>query len=268
MFPARRLAAGAELFRIRIAEEGELPMHESQEITRRAFIATTATAAGGLLLSGCTGAVALGESSKARQTATGPEEEQVSPAEDLMREHGVLRRILLVYAEAGRRLDARKDLPLKPLADATRIIRTFIEDYHEKLEEDYLFPRFRKADTLVELVDVLLRQHKAGRRLTDTTQRLAGAGALSRDEDRRGLGHCLGQFIRMYSPHAAREDTVLFPAFRKIVTPQEYDKLGEDFEDREHELFGEKGFEGVVDRVATIEKALGIYDLAQFTPEA
>src|SRR5207237_5266049 len=36
------------------------------------------------------------------------------------------------------------------------------------------------------------------------------------------------QFIRMYNPHEAREDTVLFPAFRKIVSPHEFDALGED----------------------------------------
>jgi hypothetical protein len=64
----------------------------------------------------------------------------------------------------------------------------------------------------------------------------------------------------------AREDTVLFPAFRKIVSEHEYDSLGEDFEKREHELFGEEGFHGMVDEVAGIEKKLAIYDLAQFTP--
>jgi hypothetical protein len=72
--------------------------------------------------------------------------------------------------------------------------------------------------------------------------------------------------IRMYNPHEAREDTVLFPAFRQIVSEREYDPLGEDFEKKEHELFGEKGFQGMVDKVAGIEKKLGIYDLAQFTP--
>ena len=33
-------------------------------------------------------------------------------------------------------------------------------------------------------------------------------------------------------------------------------------------MFGEDGFEKMVDRVASIEKSLGIYDLAQFTPKA
>src|SRR5437879_12375190 len=75
------------------------------------------------------------------------------------------------------------------------------------------------------------------------------------------------QFIRMYNPHEAREDTVLFPAFRKIVSPHEFDALGEDFEKKEDELFGDDGFEKMVDKVAGIEKRLGIYDLIQFTPK-
>jgi hypothetical protein len=33
------------------------------------------------------------------------------------------------------------------------------------------------------------------------------------------------QFIRMYSPHEAREDTVLFPAFRGIVSAHEFGSL-------------------------------------------
>jgi hypothetical protein len=70
----------------------------------------------------------------------------------------------------------------------------------------------------------------------------------------------------MYNPHEAREDTVLFPGLRKIVSSHEYGSLGEDFEKKEHELFGDDGFEKMVNRVAGIEKSLGIYELAQFTP--
>jgi len=34
----------------------------------------------------------------------------------------------------------------------------------------------------------------------------------------------------------------------------------------EHRKFGEDGFEMMVDRVARLERTLGIYDLAKFTP--
>jgi hemerythrin-like domain-containing protein len=193
-------------------------------------------------------------------------EEDVTPAEDLMREHGALRRILLIYEESLRRLRANQDLPPQSLGDTAKIVRSFVEDYHEKLEEDYLFPRFKKAGKLVDLVDVLLDQHHAGRRLTEATLRLSTAQALKSAADRTALAESLAQFIRMYGPHAAREDTVLFPALHDVISVHEYDSLGEDFEKKEHELFGADGFEKMVDRIASIEKSLGIYDLAQFTP--
>lgn len=189
------------------------------------------------------------------------ESEEVAPAEDLMREHGLLNRILLIYEESERRLSGN-NYTSGALKDAAGIIRHFIEEYHEKLEEEYLFPRFRKAGQLVALVDTLERQHKAGRKVTAAILQLAGA----KQPDKGKLRDSLRAFIRMYRPHEAREDTVLFPAFHKIVSAREYAALGEQFEDREHKLFGEDGFEKMVDRVAGIEKQLGIYDLAQFTP--
>jgi hemerythrin-like domain-containing protein len=241
-------------------------MRESPETSRRAFIQTTAAVGGLLFAGGVAAAQPAGKPEAARRADKDPEEE-VSPAEDLMREHGVLKRVLLVYGEAVRRLDANEDLPPEALADAAGISRSFIEDYHEKLEEDFLFPRYREANKLGDLVDVLVEQHKAGRRLTDITLRLANLQALKAPDDRRTLADSLRRFIRMYSPHEAREDTVLFPALRKIVPADEYDALGEDFEKKEHDLFGDEGFEKMVDRVAAIEKRLGIYDLKQFTPK-
>lgn len=233
-------------------------MGEAPDPTRRGFLGIAAAGGAVLLVSGAAGTARGEESDK---------EEDVSPAEDLMREHGLLNRVLLIYGEALRRLDAREDLPPAPVADSARIIRSFIEDYHEKLEEDFLFPRFRKANKLTDLVAVLLQQHEAGRRLTETTLRLSTAATLKSPDGRAQLADSLRRFVRMYRPHEAREDTVLFPAFRGIVSPHEYDSLGEAFEKKEHELFGENGFEKMVDKVASIEKSLGIYDLSQFTPK-
>jgi hemerythrin-like domain-containing protein len=196
------------------------------------------------------------------------DEEEVSPAEDLMREHGVLKRVLLVYQESIRRIDAREDLSPEVVRDGATIIRTFIEDYHEKLEEDHLFPRFEKARQLTELTTVLRAQHQVGRRITDRITQLSTPQTLKSPQAAGELRDLLARFTRMYEPHEAREDTVLFPAFRNIVSKEEYGALGEAFERKEHELFGADGFEMMVERVAAIEKRLGLYDLAQFTPKA
>ena len=97
--------------------------------------------------------------------------------------------------------------------------------------------------------------------------RFANLQSIRNETERARLIISMQQFIRMYNPHEAREDTILFPAFRKIVSPHEFDSLGEYFEKKENELFGEDGCEKMVDRVAGIEKRLCIYDLAQFTPK-
>lgn len=144
-------------------------------------------------------------------------------------------------------------------------MRRFIEEYHERLEEQHLFPRFEKSGKLVDLVRTLRVQHQAGRMLTERIDQAASAG-LRDDAGRSAAADAMRAFIRMYRPHAAREDTVLFPALHDIVSRREYDAMGEDFEKREHQLFGKDGFEAIVAQVADLEKTLGIADLSMFTP--
>ena len=193
------------------------------------------------------------------------EGQKVSPPEDLMQEHGVLNRILLIYDHCRIQLINKATFPLEAINNAAGIVRSFVEDYHEKQEENYLFPRFRKANQLTGLVDVLLRQHQAGRNLTDQIMQLAKTSSRT-DNENQQLIQALITFNDMYRPHEAREDTVLFPAFRKIVSRNEYDSLGEEFEKNEHNLFGKDGFDVMVNKVAGIETSLGIYELSQFTP--
>ena len=56
----------------------------------------------------------------------------------------------------------KESFPVAAIGSAASIIRIFVEDYHEKQEENYLFPRFKKANQLTVLVDTLLQQHNAG----------------------------------------------------------------------------------------------------------
>lgn len=193
--------------------------------------------------------------------------EMVSPTEDLMREHGVLDRILLIYEEIIKRIDTNQAFSSNLLKRSAEIIQSFIENYHEKLEEDYLFPRFEKANQMQDLVKILKDQHQQGRMLTNFILAHTNETSLKHPIQRKKIQNVLNQFITMYRPHAAREDTVLFPAFKLLISEQDYNDLGEIFEKKEDELFGEGGFSHVVDDIATIEKELGIYNLTQFTPK-
>src|SRR5881397_366037 len=68
------------------------------------------------------------------QKKQGAEEgdEEVTPTEDLMREHGLLKRILLIYDEVRSRIAAKASFPAEAVTNSANIIRSFIEQYHEK----------------------------------------------------------------------------------------------------------------------------------------
>lgn len=235
----------------------------TNEITsaRRQMLLATAAVAGAAL-AGCASNKADSGARKSNYSA-----DEVTPTEDLMREHGILRRVMLIYDDAALRLETGGlDVDPGVLAQAAGIIKKFVEEYHEKLEEDYLFPRFEKNGLHKDLVAILRVQHAVGRRSTAEIISLSSGVRVVNPNDRKELASALRRFNRMYAPHAAREDTVLFPSIRKIMSESEFDAMGDEFEKKEDELFGEDGFESMVAKVAALERQVGLFDLNQFTP--
>src|SRR5438477_9505731 len=88
-------------------------------------------------------------------------DEGVTAPEDLMKEHGVLNRCLLIYEEGLRRLRAKEEVTPQVFQHTATVVRHFVEEYHEKNEENFIFPQFKRAGKLTDLVATLLKQHKA-----------------------------------------------------------------------------------------------------------
>src|SRR4051794_2192320 len=100
-------------------------------------------------------------------------DEGVTAPEDLMKEHGVLNRCLLIYEEGVRRLHAKQEVSPNVFNHTAKLIKLFVEEYHEKNEENHIFPVFKKAGKLTDLVHILETQHKAGRVVTGSIIRLS-----------------------------------------------------------------------------------------------
>jgi hemerythrin-like domain-containing protein len=231
-------------------------------VDRRHLLGVSISTVGAIALSACGN-----PQPKAREAGAPAEDDvPVTPPEDLMREHGVLKRVLLIYREGIRRVEAGDELPVQALNAGAAIIRSFIEDYHEQLEEKHVFPKLEQAGKLADVTAVLRTQHARGRVLTDRVVAATSTAPALDQAKRDAVVQDMSAFIRMYEPHEAREDTVVFPALRQVVPANEFRDMADMFEDEEHRRFGQAGFEGVVDKVADIEKSLGIYDLNQFTP--
>ncbi len=235
---------------------------DAEELSRRGAIALAAAVAGGVLMvrGGMVAPVLAADKDEEKGG------EDVSATEDLMREHGVLRRTLNVYSELAHRLRANADtIDTAALVDAAQLFRDFGEDYHEHmLEEVYIFPEVRRGGGANEkLVEVLLTQHQRGREITDYLQRVGSRGKIGGDAE--PLAKALATMARMYNAHAAWEDTVLFPAWKAMQSKARLDELADKFEDIEREKFGKDGFEDAVAHISKIEEAFGLGDLAVFT---
>lgn len=215
-------------------------------VSRRGFVTAIAGAGAGAI------GLRLGDAARSRVTTELGDERTPegivsiveTPIEDLMQEHALLERLLLVYEHGTPPAIAR----------AAAIVRDYLEDHHERDEEQHVFPRLERVGVCVGLIATLRAQHEAGRQLTDQ---------IIRDQDPRAIA----AFVRMYRPHAARENTELFPAFRRALPQGEYDRLRDTLERSERARFGDDLFVTMRDRIVHLERESGIAELASFTPE-
>ena len=205
-------------------------------LPRRSFVSGMA-AAGAIV---CAPAWAIGEERSPGNVLAPPseEEEEVAPPEDLMREHGVLNRILLIYEESASaaRGGAGRSRP-DPLAKGAAIIRTLHRGLPREARGRSPLPALREGGGA----------RRSGRRCSAaSTRRAAAHRVIQRLSRRRSRAQGAPradalaerpapEFVRMYRPHEAREDTVLFPAFRKLVSRQRIRRRSvKTFEDKEH----------------------------------
>ena len=80
------------------------------------------------------------------------------------------------------------------------------------------------------------------------------------------MARVLEGFVRMYENHAAREDTIVFPAWKTNFSNKRLDELSDQFEDIEHKMFGMDGFEDAEKTISGVEGTFGFADISQFTP--
>jgi hemerythrin-like domain-containing protein len=189
------------------------------------------------------------------------------PAEDLMQEHGVLERILLIYDELSNQFAAGHDDPEGCLNTTTKLITTYVQGHHERVEELVIFPALTKAEVLPELVNTLVTQHQAGRDITDAiTARLKAADGKQSSAAKTELAKLTHAFSRMFLPHLARENTVVFPTLRSIMSRDEYGHFASRLQEIEARM-KPADLKEILKDIDQIEVALGIHDLDKYTAQ-
>jgi hemerythrin-like domain-containing protein len=152
--------------------------------------------------------------------------------DQLTQEHNQIKRLLQVALVVCDRITRGEILPAEHLAAIVTFIRRYADAYHHAKEEDLLFPAMEAAGVSKEggPIGVMLVEHVQGRAYATNME-----GAV--EEIRGGQSQAAEAFVanlRAYGellvPHIFKEDNILYPMADERLTPEQQDRLAEQFE--------------------------------------
>lgn len=229
-------------------------MHSKNLLSRRNFF-ILAGAAGAGLMEGC---------SKSPRPHV---EYSATAIEILERQHGLNRRALAILRKIKNGINAQMDISPEVAGGAVEIIRTFMIDAHQAMEEKYVFPVLGASQKTADLIAVLRGQHAAASQLTGILKPLCADFSQNDPANRRKAANMIHLLTYMSNAHESWEDTALFPRLRVDISEKSYDGLTSQLEAAETQFFGPSGFQETIQKIATLEQSLGIGNLASFTPQ-
>jgi len=193
-------------------------------------------------------------------TAKAERSQAVGSIETLMRGHGLLMRAIIIYDVVGQRLAKQQETEPSLILKTTAVIHHYLQEFHETMEEKYIFKPMEQAHIEFSSIQELKVQHGTGHELIARITQLAKTGKVGPE-----LAGYLNSFGQMYRYHAAWEDTVVFPSFDAMERRSELQELAGTFELEEKNILGDTGFESFVNDIAGVEKQLAIYDPSKWT---
>lgn len=196
----------------------------------------------------------------------GEESPLISPTEILAREHAMIGRLMIAMESMIARLVDDPETDLFPINHAAIAIKEFGTEHHMADEEQFIFPKLREAGLLEDLIGTLTVQHERARLMIGRIIALTRAGHVDDLGQRNEIANLCMSFVIMYRAHAAREETVVFPALYDAVTENYIDNIGKRMRDEERGLMSDPGLRKLMDNLRKIEAAAGTAELARFTP--
>jgi len=139
----------------------------------------------------------------------------------LEEEHQFISRVLDALAHA-----VQRDLPLAYYAEAVRFLADFADGWHHAKEEAILFRYLEEHGMPRDYgpLGVLLSEHDYGREQLASVSDAVAAGT------RGDVLKPLESYVALLREHIHKEDHVLYPMGRALLTPQEIEAMGVEFD--------------------------------------
>ena len=176
--------------------------------------------------------------------------------EILMEEHRAIERVLCSLERASTRLSRGEDVYLRFFSGCSAFFKGFVDSYHHKKEEQFLFPALVQNGLPKDTgpVAIMLAEHAQGRHLAQ----LLGTATLklqAGDERRREqVILSATDYIKLFRQHIYKEEFLLSPLAERVIPVEQQANLGQSFERMQVEEFGEDVHEKYFGLAQRLEK--------------
>ena len=161
------------------------------------------------------------------------------PLEELREEHGAIMKVFALLQGVARELEEHNSKAVDHLTRILEFMTVFIDQCHHAKEEAFLFPAMQKAQTEnTGLVTELISEHEKGRKMSATLE-AALIGFKGEDEQVAvHLVETINGYVLLLRTHIRKENGILFPEARELLSEQDLQAMARDFKKLEAERIG------------------------------
>ena len=162
--------------------------------------------------------------------------------EIMMEEHRAIERVLSSLERATLRLGRGDEVYLRFFSGCSAFFRGFVDGYHQKKEEQFLFPALVNNGLPKESgpIAVMLAEHAQGRYLA---QLLGSATIQLQTGDLRRREQVINSaagYIKLFRQHIYKEEKILSPLAEKVIPLEQKERINLSFESMQYEEMGEE----------------------------
>jgi len=157
----------------------------------------------------------------------------------LEQEHRTIEKIVRVTGVLADELAENRDIDDDILRDLCQFLRVYGHQCHHGKEESYLFPMLERHGVPEEgcPLGALRHEHERSRVLTQELVQASAEYAANRHDGSSALSEVLRNIAQFYPAHIWKEEYLLFPMARKVLSEEDDQRLLKEFKSVESDIY-------------------------------
>jgi hemerythrin-like domain-containing protein len=157
----------------------------------------------------------------------------------LEQEHRTIEKILRVIGVLADELAENRTIDSDTLGDICQFLRIYGNECHHGKEESYLFSMLESHGVPEEgcPLGALRHEHERSRDLTRELEQASGNYAANPNAGRSALSEVFRNLVQFYPAYIWKEEYLLFPLARKVLSVQDDERLLKEFTSVESDIF-------------------------------